>query len=168
MLHPHVFWDPVEKNPLFLQRRCWLVRTTSWLVDRIPELEIWVWKVLEGPIARPFTLERGTQREHDSHKLLSSLGQEGWWADVGSTLEPFAPQLSLPAKTGAVWERLGSTHTISMRQGDSGHFHLVSHYKMMLKKASSTPAQNNLLGLEDDQKAMHIMTDFLLRVLSTY
>lgn len=96
-----------KKNPLFLQRRCWLVRTTSWLVDRIPELEIWVWKVLEGPIARPFTLERGAQREHDSHKLLSSLGQEGWWAGVGSTLEPFAPQLSLPAKTGGCLGEVG-------------------------------------------------------------
>lgn len=30
----------------------------------------------------------------------------------------------------------------------------------MLKKTSLIPAKNNLLGLEDDQKAIHIMTDF--------
>lgn len=105
------------------------------------------------------------QREAPKGNMTLTSCLAHWGRRVGGLMwvphwSPLLLSCPFLLKQGAVWERLGSTHTISMRQGDSGHFHLVSHYKMMLKKASSTPAQNNLLGLEDDQKAIHIMTDF--------
>lgn len=62
---------------------------------------------------------------------------------------------------GRSWGEAGvHARDCPVRQRNSGCFHLVAHYKMMLKKTSLIPAKNNLLGLEDDQKAIHIMTDF--------
>lgn len=51
-------------------------------------------------------------------------------------------------------------HTIPMRQKQwvlSLSLPLQNDAK---ENSSPTPAKNKLLGLEDDQKAIHIMTDF--------
>ena len=78
-------------------------------------------------------------------------------------VEPLSPSLlggTFPLEREVVGRGRVHARDCPVRQRNSGCFHLVAHYKMMLKKTSLIPAKNNLLGLEDDQKAIHIMTDF--------
>lgn len=121
--------------------------------DRIPQLEAWVWKSLQVLLPNP-SLYRwgnwGTQRLHNSHKLPNSLVgvQCGLCPEAqGRALKPSPPQPHLPAGTG---EARVHPWDFPVKLRNTGYFHLVFCYKMMLRKP--LPPQIISLGWKMTQK----------------
>ena len=99
-LHFHVFWDAVDKDISFPAEALLTGQNHQLACGQNPRARNLSVEGSRRPIAQFFTLERGIQREYDSHKLLSSSGQESGGPVWVPHWIPFPPQLSLPAKSG--------------------------------------------------------------------